>query len=107
MHMNNINNLDDLNYQAHWMPFSANRQFQRDPRFILSAQGHYLQDQHGRQVYDSLSGLWTCGLGHCVPEIQQAVAKQLSQLDYAPAFQFAHPWSFKLAEKIVEKMPFL
>lgn len=105
MHMNNINNLDDLNYQAHWMPFSANRQFQRDPRFILSAQGHYLQDQHGRQVYDSLSGLWTCGLGHCVPEIQQAVAKQLSQLDYAPAFQFAHPWSFKLAEKIVEKMP--
>lgn len=98
-------NRNNTNYQAHWMPFSANRQFQQDPRLIVSAQGHYLFDQNQRQVYDSLSGLWTCGLGHCVSEIQTAVANQLGQLDYAPAFQFSHPLAFNLAEKIVEKMP--
>lgn len=94
-----------LNLQSHWMPFSANRNFQRDPRFIVSAQGRWLTDDKGRQLFDSLSGLWTCGAGHCRSEIQQAVAKQLGSLDYAPAFQYGHPLSFKLAEKIAERMP--
>lgn len=94
-----------LNLQSHWMPFSANRHFQRDPRFIVSANGRWLTDDKGRQLFDSLSGLWTCGAGHCRSEIQQAVAKQLASLDYAPAFQYGHPLSFRLAEKIAEHMP--
>lgn len=95
----------NLNYQAHWMPFSANRSFKKDPRIIVSAQGSTLIDDKGRQIYDSLSGLWTCGAGHTLPEIRQAVSHQLATLDYSPAFQFAHPLSFQLAEKIVQRMP--
>ncbi|RZH32205.1 aspartate aminotransferase family protein [Acinetobacter pittii] len=94
-----------LNYQAHWMPFSANRNFHKDPRMIVGAKGSYLIDDSGREIYDSLSGLWTCGAGHTLPEIQQAVSNQLGQLDYSPAFQFGHPLSFKLADKIVQHMP--
>jgi len=94
-----------LNYQAHWMPFSANRQFQKDPRIIVGAKGSQLIDSQGREIYDSLSGLWTCGAGHTLPEIRKAVDQQLGKLDYSPAFQFAHPLSFELAEKIVARMP--
>ena len=94
-----------LNLQSHWMPFSANRNFRRDPRFIVSAKDRWLTDDKGRQLFDSLSGLWTCGAGHCRSEIQTAVAKQLGSLDYAPAFQYAHPFSFQLAEKIAQRMP--
>ncbi|MDR6796632.1 beta-alanine--pyruvate transaminase [Acinetobacter calcoaceticus] len=94
-----------LNYQAHWMPFSANRNFHKDPRMIVGAKGSYLIDSKGREVYDSLSGLWTCGAGHTLPEIQQAVSTQLSKLDYSPAFQFGHPLSFQLAERIIQHMP--
>ena len=94
-----------LNLQSHWMPFSANRNFRRDPRFIVSAKDRWLTDDKGRQLFDSLSGLWTCGAGHCRSEIQDAVAKQLGSLDYAPAFQYAHPFSFQLAEKIAQRMP--
>lgn len=94
-----------LNYQAHWMPFSANRNFHKDPRMIVGAKGSYLIDSTGREVYDSLSGLWTCGAGHTLPEIQQAVSTQLSKLDYSPAFQFGHPLSFQLAERIIQLMP--
>jgi beta-alanine--pyruvate transaminase len=94
-----------LNYQAHWMPFSANRNFHKDPRIIVGAKGAYLVDSTGREVYDSLSGLWTCGAGHTLPEIQQAVSQQLSKLDYSPGFQFGHPLSFQLAEKIIQHMP--
>ncbi len=95
----------NLNYQAHWMPFSANRNFHKDPRIIVGAKGAYLVDSTGREVYDSLSGLWTCGAGHTLPEIQQAVSQQLSKLDYSPGFQFGHPLSFQLAEKIIQHMP--
>ncbi|EMP1651990.1 aspartate aminotransferase family protein [Acinetobacter baumannii] len=99
------NNNMHINYQAHWMPFSANRNFAKDPRMIVGAKGSYLIDDSGREIFDSLSGLWTCGAGHTLPEIQQAVSAQLGQLDYAPAFQFGHPLSFKLADKIVQHMP--
>lgn len=103
--MTTDNRSADLNFHAHWMPFSANRQFHRDPRIITAAHGRWLTDSHGRQIFDSLSGLWTCGAGHTRPEIQQAVAKQLGTLDYSPGFQYAHPLSFQLADRIAQRMP--
>ncbi|CAI8897722.1 aspartate aminotransferase family protein [Pseudomonas sp. IT-P291] len=94
-----------LKLDSHWMPFSANRNFQRDPRFIVSAQGSWLTDSEGRKVYDSLSGLWTCGAGHSRKEIQETVARQLGTLDYSPAFQYGHPLSFMLSERVADLMP--
>jgi len=90
---------------SHWMAFSGNRQFKQDPRIITAAEGAYYTDAEGRKIFDALSGLWTCGLGHSVPEINDAVAQQVKQLDYSPAFQFGHPKAFQLAEKITEFMP--
>ena len=90
---------------AHWMPFTANRQFKRDPRMIVGAQGAYLTDSDGRQVFDGLSGLWCTGLGHGRREIAEAVGKQAAQLDYSPAFQFGHPLSFELANAIKARTP--
>ncbi|SDT91591.1 beta-alanine--pyruvate transaminase [Pseudomonas pohangensis] len=94
-----------LKLDAHWMPFSANRNFKRDPRIIVGADDNFFIDERGRRIFDSLSGLWTCGAGHNRKEIQEAVAKQLGTLDYSPAFQYGHPLSFQLAEKITELTP--
>ena len=90
---------------AHWMPITANRQFKRDPRMIVAAQGAYFTDADGRQVFDGLSGLWCTGLGHGRREIAEAVGKQAAQLDYSPAFQFGHPLSFELANKLKSLTP--
>ena len=95
----------DLDLRAQWMPFTANRNFQRDPRLIVAAKGSYLTDGDGRRIYDGLSGLWCCGAGHTRPEIAAAVAQQLGTLDYSPAFQYGHPLAFKLAEKIARLTP--
>ncbi|OTA15739.1 adenosylmethionine-8-amino-7-oxononanoate aminotransferase [Xenorhabdus vietnamensis] len=97
--------LQTLNLKSHWMPFSANRHFQQDPRLIVSSEGNWLIDDQGRRIYDSLSGLWTCGAGHTRTEIRQAVSEQLGTLDYSPGFQHGHPLSFKLADKIASLMP--
>ena len=91
--------------QAHWMPFSGNRNFKAQPRMLVSAEGAYYRDSHGRQVFDGLSGLWCCGLGHGRQEISAAVSRQVATLDYSPAFQFGHPLSFALANRIADYMP--
>ena len=95
--------------EAHWMPFSANRNFKaagpQSGRMLVSAQGAYYTDSHGKKVFDGLSGLWCCGLGHGRTEITEAVSRQIGTLDYSPAFQYGHPLSFELANKITELMP--
>ena len=91
--------------EAHWMPFTGNRNFKAKPRMIVGAQGAYLHDSAGRKVFDGLSGLWCSGLGHGRKEIAEAVGKAALNLDYAPAFQFGHPAAFALANKIKELTP--
>ncbi len=90
---------------AYWMPYSGNRQFKKDPRMIVAAQGVWYTDDKGRQVLDGHSGLWTTGLGHGRPEITAAVAEQINNLDFAPPFQFGHPKAFELAERVASLMP--
>ncbi len=90
---------------AHWMPFTGNRQFKADPRIIVEGQGAYYTDSDGRKIFDGLSGLWCSGLGHGRPEITEAVSRQVAKLDYSPGFQFGHPLSFELANRLKELTP--
>ena len=90
---------------SYWMPYTANRQFKKDPRIIVSAEGRYSTDALGRKIFDGLSGLWTCGAGHGRPEITEAITKQAKTLDYAPAFQFGHPKAFELSHRITQLTP--
>lgn len=94
-----------LNLDAHWMPFTAKRAFTAKPRMIVAGDGHYFTTDDGRQVFDSLSGLWCTGAGHNIASINGAITEQLGRLDFAPSFQFGHPLSFKLAERLGELMP--
>lgn len=97
--------LTQAQLDAYWMPFTGNRQFKQDPRIITAADGCYFTDDRGRRIFDGLSGLWTCGLGHNVAPIAEAIAQQAKQLDFSPTFQFGHPKAFQLAERITEFMP--
>ncbi len=93
------------NVDSYWMPFTANRDFKKKPRMITGAEGHYYLTDDGRRVYDSFSGLWTCGVGHCHPKIVEAVQKQVAKLDYAIAFQMGHDKVFELAGKVTDLAP--
>ncbi len=102
---NKSGGLSQQQLQAHWMPFTGNREFKENPRMIESAEGVYLTDVQGRKILDGLSGLWTCGAGHSRQEITEAVSRQMAKLDYSPAFQFGHSLSFELANRLVEITP--
>jgi beta-alanine--pyruvate transaminase len=85
-----------------WMPFTNNRDFKRDPRLLVSAEGMYYRDVDGRQILDGAAGLWCVPCGHGQPKIAQAIAAMAGQLDYAPTFQMGHPAAFDLAEQLME-----
>ena len=89
----------------HWMPYTGNRNFKANPRMMVGAKGCYYTDMDGRQIFDGLSGLWCCGLGHGRTELVDAVQRQMATLDYSPAFQYGHPLSFELANKLKELTP--
>jgi len=90
---------------AFWMPFTANRQFKKNPRMFVAADGMYYTTADGRKVLDGTAGLWCCNAGHNQPRIVEAISKQAGELDYAPAFQMGHPKAFELANRLVDMAP--
>ena len=41
--------------EAHWMPFSANRDFKKNPRMVVKSEGMYMWDYKGCLLYTSPS----------------------------------------------------
>ena len=91
--------------RAFWMPFTANRQFKKQPRMFAAAKDMHYTTTEGRKVLDGTSGLWCCNAGHGRPLITEAIQKQVAELDYAPAFQIGHPKAFELANRLVDLAP--
>ena len=90
---------------AHWMPFTANRQFKQAPRMLAKAAGMHYWTPEGRQILDGCAGLWCVNAGHSRPKIVKAIAEQAAEMDFAPPFNMGHPKAFELAERLVEITP--
>ena len=97
--------LNELDLSAYWMPFTANRQFKANPRIFVAAEGMHYTTADGRKVLDGTAGLWCVNAGHGRREIAQAVERQISTLDYSPAFQMGHPGAFELASRVARMAP--
>ncbi|WP_445487174.1 aspartate aminotransferase family protein [Rhodopseudomonas sp. RCAM05734] len=96
---------NSLQLESFWMPFTANRQFKSAPRMFASAQGMHYMTEDGRKVIDGSAGLWCTNAGHGRREIATAVERQLTTLDFAPAFQMGHPLAFEFANRLAEIAP--
>ena len=90
---------------AYWMPFTANRDFNKQPRVIREASGHWYTTTDGKRLYDTFSGLWSSGVGHCHPKIVEAVQKQVASLDYCMSFQVTNDRALELAERVTALAP--
>lgn len=90
---------------AHFMPFTAQRNFKRKPRMITRAKGMFYYSDDGRELLDAAAGLWCVNAGHNHPKIVAAIQKQAQELDYAPNFSFGHPLAFQAASRLCAEMP--
>jgi len=91
--------------ESYWMPFTSNRAFKKAPRLIARAKDMHYVTSDGRKVLDATAGLWCCNAGHGREEIVSAIKRQAEELDYAPAFQFGHPYAFELASRVAALAP--
>jgi len=103
--MSNRLNATPNDLSAFWMPFTANRQYKKEPRMFVKARDMHYTTHDGRQVLDGTAGLWCVNAGHCRPQITEAIREQAGELDYAPAFQLGHPKAFELANRLIDIAP--
>lgn len=97
--------MTQVDLAAHWMPFTANRQYKQQPRLFVRAHGMHYWTDDGRQVLDGVAGLWCVNAGHGRPRITTAMAEQAADMDYCPPFQMGHPKSFELATQLAALAP--
>jgi beta-alanine--pyruvate transaminase len=87
------------------MPYTGNRNFKANPRMMVSAQGAYYTDGRWPQAFWTASP--ACGAAAWATAAPRSPKRSAArcQLDYSPAFQYGHPLSFELANKIKELTP--
>ena len=91
--------------ENYFLPFTANKDFKKDPRLLDRGEGVYYWNHKGDTVIDASSGLFCVPLGHGRKEIAEAVHNQLLKLDYSPSFQVSHLPAFACAEKVANMLP--
>src|SRR5262252_9211092 len=91
--------------EAYWIPFTPNRAFKAAPRLIARAKDMHYYTPEGRAVLDGTAGMWCTNAGHNRDPIVAAIRAEAAELDYAPAFQFAHPKAFELASRVAALAP--
>jgi beta-alanine--pyruvate transaminase len=87
------------------MPFTPNREFKREPRMVVRAEGMYYWTDRGDRLIDAASGLFCCAAGHGRREIADAVGAQLRELDFVAPFLRGHPKQFELATRLAQLTP--
>ncbi|MFT6582424.1 MAG: beta-alanine--pyruvate transaminase, partial [Alphaproteobacteria bacterium] len=91
--------------ENHWMPFTANRDFKKNPRLVVEGRGVHYTSHTGHDILDAVSGLFCCPAGHSRPEIADAVHEQMKELAYLPSFQHGHPAAFEMARRVKHLTP--
>jgi adenosylmethionine-8-amino-7-oxononanoate aminotransferase len=59
---------------------------ERGARIVTGGKGIRIQTEDGKSLIDGISGLWNVNVGHGRTEIGEAVARQMRELPYYPAF---------------------
>src|SRR5207244_13328211 len=90
---------------AHWLPVTANLAFKKARRRLARGKDMHYYTPEGRAVLDGAAGLWCTNAGHNRDPIVEAIRAQAAELDYAPAFPFAHPKAFELARPVAALPP--
>src|SRR5438046_2528321 len=87
-----------------WHPMvHPNEIKRREPVHIVSGDGVYVKDAHGRTLLDgNAGGLWCVNVGHNRSEVKAAIARQLDELAFYQLFDgISHPRATELAARLV------
>ena len=104
--MDETGRLTDLDHRHLWHPFTPMAQWRRDePLIIERGEGVTLIDTQGRRYIDGVSSLWCNVHGHRVPQIDQAIRRQLDKIAHSTLLGLASPPSIELAARLCQIAP--
>jgi adenosylmethionine-8-amino-7-oxononanoate aminotransferase len=72
---------------------------------IVAGEGCYVYDADGKRYLDGLAALFCVNAGHGRPELAEAAANQIRELDFYTTWSYAHPRAIELAERIAKLAP--
>ena len=75
------------------------------PVVIDHAKGSYLYGMDGKEYLDIFSSWWCNLLGHCNEEINEALKKQVDELEHVIFTNFSHKPAVKLAQELEKVLP--
>ena len=75
------------------------------PIIVERAEGHELIDVDGKRYLDAISSLWVNTLGHCVPELDDAVREQLARGGHSTMLGNGNRVVIELAEALARLVP--
>lgn len=98
--------LGELDKEFVWHPFTQMKEYeQKEPMVIEKGEGVYLYDSEGNKYIDGVSSLWVNIHGHKVPEIDEAIKKQIDNISHSTLLGITNPPAAKLAEELIEICP--
>jgi adenosylmethionine-8-amino-7-oxononanoate aminotransferase len=98
--------LQELAKRHLWMHFTRMGVYaDHDVPVIVSGDGCYVYDEHGKRYLDGLSALYCVNIGHGRTELGQAAARQAQELGFYTNWSYAHPRSIELAARIAGLAP--
>src|ERR671935_960775 len=98
--------LQDLAKRHLWMHFTRHGAYEHtEVPIIARGEGCYVYDEHGNRYLDGLSALFCVNAGHGRSEIGEAMARQISELDFFVVWSYAHPRAIELAARIASLTP--
>jgi adenosylmethionine-8-amino-7-oxononanoate aminotransferase len=75
------------------------------PIVVERAEGHELIDVDGRRYLDAISSLWVTTLGHCVPELDDALTAQLAKGAHSTMLGNGNRTVIELSEALADRVP--
>src|SRR5438874_12941634 len=93
--------------KAHlWHPFTPmSLWLDSDPLVITRAEGMHLFDSDGNKYLDGVSSLWCNVHGHRVPEIDEAIRRQLNRFAHSTMLGLANEPAIILADRLMKLVP--
>ncbi len=98
--------LERLDKRHVWHPFAQMKEWCEDPLVVIEkGRGNYLIDTLGRRYLDGVSSLWCNVHGHCVPEIDAAIERQLKKIAHSTFLGLSNVPAIELSHKLTAIAP--
>ena len=78
---------------------------EHEPVIVERAEGNELIDAEGRRYLDAISSVWVTTLGHRVPELDEAVSRQLGKIAHSTMLGNGNTVVVELAEALTKVVP--